>query len=315
MLRRSLGYWSTGKRSGGGGFSPTLGKDWFFPSTKPSALTYTSIAYNGSRLVIVADGGTNPVASSDDLGTTWTQRTATNVRWRAVTYSPDLDLFCAVALSGTFRVMTSPDGITWTDRTASQANTWLGVTWGNGLFVAVSGGGTNRVMTSPDGITWTNRIASVVADWRDVEWIPDLSLFVAVGNGQVMTSPDGINWTTRTGFTGFWGYDIAYNGSNIVVADFTNNTTISKYSNDGINWFTSSLGTLTGTGAAVAFGQDKFIALRLNDIHYSTDNGVNWDNTDVVNPSGQGSLYSDAIYAGNRFIGLGNGTEFIILSE
>jgi hypothetical protein len=31
-----------------------------------------------------------------------------------------------------------PDGITWTARTAAEANGWTSVTYGNGLFVAVS---------------------------------------------------------------------------------------------------------------------------------------------------------------------------------
>ena len=43
--------------------------------------------------------------------------------------------------------MTSPDGITWTARTAAEANGWYSVTYGNGLFVAVAYTGTNRVMT------------------------------------------------------------------------------------------------------------------------------------------------------------------------
>ena len=34
--------------------------------------------------------------------------------------------------------MTSPDGITWTARSAAEANNWNSVTYGNGLFVAVS---------------------------------------------------------------------------------------------------------------------------------------------------------------------------------
>jgi hypothetical protein len=59
-------------------------------------------------------------------------------------------LFVAVAYSGTGnRVMTSPDGITWTIRTSAADNDWAGVTYGNGLFVAVAHSGTgNRVMTS-----------------------------------------------------------------------------------------------------------------------------------------------------------------------
>src|SRR5690606_5527398 len=67
--------------------------------------------------------------------------------WTSVTYGNGL--FVAVAYDGTNRVMTSPDGITWTSRSAPEANVWYSVTYGNGLFVAVSTSGTNRVMTSP----------------------------------------------------------------------------------------------------------------------------------------------------------------------
>ena len=51
-------------------------------------------------------------------------------------------------------------GTTWAAQSASQANSWQSVAYGNGTYVAVSSNGTNRVMTSPDGITWTNRTAS-----------------------------------------------------------------------------------------------------------------------------------------------------------
>jgi hypothetical protein len=45
--------------------------------------------------------------------------------------------------------MTSPDGITWTSRTAASDNGWFSVAYGDGLFVATSTTGTgNRVMTS-----------------------------------------------------------------------------------------------------------------------------------------------------------------------
>jgi hypothetical protein len=58
-----------------------------------------------------------------------------------------------VALSGTGnRVMTSPDGITWTARSSAADNGWHSVTWAKelGLLVAVAYTGTgNRVMTSP----------------------------------------------------------------------------------------------------------------------------------------------------------------------
>jgi len=49
------------------------------------------------------------------------------------------------------RVITSPDGITWTARTSAADNQWIGIAWSPelGLFCATSFNGSgNRVMTS-----------------------------------------------------------------------------------------------------------------------------------------------------------------------
>ena len=56
--------------------------------------------------------------------------------------------------------MTSPDGITWTDRNVTSAKLWTDVTYGNGIFVAVnqSGSATGAVMTS--GKTEFNQIST-----------------------------------------------------------------------------------------------------------------------------------------------------------
>lgn len=121
--------------------------------------------------------------------------------WLSVAWAPSLGLLCAVATGG--QVMTSPDGITWTTRTAPEANLWRDVCWSPGLalFVAVAASGTNRVMTSPDGIAWTARSAAAANQWYGVTWAPSLSLFAAVsidGANRVMTSPDGSAWTSRS---------------------------------------------------------------------------------------------------------------------
>ena len=131
---------------------------------------------------------------------------AADNNWFSVCWSPERSLFVAVGITGTGnRVMTSPDGITWTARTSAADNDWLSVCWSTerGLFVAVSITGTgNRVMTSPDGITWTARTSAADNSWRSVCWSAERGLFVAVadsGTGnRVMTSPDGITWTART---------------------------------------------------------------------------------------------------------------------
>ena len=139
-------------------------------------------------------------------------------------------LFVAVATSGTNRVMTSPDGITWTSRTAAEVNEWKGVTYGNDLFVAIAATGTNRVMTSPDGITWTSHTlvdpSLANSEWYEITY--GGGLFVAVsgtialgvgGGDNVMISLDGIDWVSRAGNNSdsYWK-EVAYgNGMFVVV--------------------------------------------------------------------------------------------------
>ena len=157
--------------------------------------------------------------------TTWTSRTsAADNSWHSVTYGNGL--FVAVSYSVGNRVMTSPDGITWTSRTtpASGSYGWYSVTYGNSLFVAVASGTGigNRVMTSPDGITWTLRTSAADNDWWSVTY--GNNLFVAVsytGTGnRVMTSPDGIIWTLRTSATDNDWWSVTYgNGLFVAVAN------------------------------------------------------------------------------------------------
>ena len=142
------------------------------------------------------------MAMTSSNGITWTQQpipmgTSPNInRWQSVCYGEPSGqpLFVAVSSAGAHRIATSPDGITWTARTAVQTNAWTSVCWGNGMFVAVASDGTNRVMTSPDGITWTARTAAQANMWRSVCYgTPNgRPMFVAVsldGTNRVMTSP------------------------------------------------------------------------------------------------------------------------------
>jgi hypothetical protein len=150
-------------------------------------------------------------ALNPNIGITWTNRTAAqNNQWFGVAWSPTLNLFASVASSGTNRVQTSPDGITWTVRNApsgATASTWRKVIWVDALalFVAVAESGTNRVMTSPDGIAWTGRSTTVVG--YDLAWSPSLSRLVIIGYiaPYAYHSSDGVTWASGTGFVaGTW---------------------------------------------------------------------------------------------------------------
>lgn len=166
--------------------------------------------------VVAFDTQGNVSAHSNTLTlhvSTWLPTDAASQNdWRGVCWSPSLNLFCAVANNGSGggRVMTSPDGLTWTTRPFTAQDGWVAVCWSPelSLFVATAIFGTNRAMTSPDGINWTVRTTPNSNPFFGVCWSPALSLFVAVANGgtnRVMTSPNGVNWTARSeGETNSW---------------------------------------------------------------------------------------------------------------
>ncbi len=113
--------------------------------------------------------------------------------WKGITYGNGL--YVAVAGSGTYRVMTSPDGVTWTPR-AVPLSDWRAVTYGNGLFVAVASSQTVRIMTSPDGITWTPQTPSMNWEWSGICY--GAGKFVAVAYDGIAYSANGIDWTIAT---------------------------------------------------------------------------------------------------------------------
>jgi len=179
----------------------------------------------------------------------WQSGTIEGNNWADICWSPELGLFCAVSWSGTYRVATSPDGVTWTSR-AAAAGEWYGVCWSAelALFCAVGyNSGTYRVMTSPNGINWTGQTADA-NNWFAVTWSAELALFCAVagsGTYRVMTSPNGINWTGQTAAEANNWLDICWSRElGLFCAVATTGTYRVMTSSNGIAW--------TGQSAAAA---------------------------------------------------------------
>ena len=267
---------------GGGGSSPwvTSGND---------------ISYSTGTVKAAAFAGVNKViyTTAEKAVSTWTTRTIASDVWKSVTWSPELSLFVAVAY---YKAATSPDGVTWTNRTISGSSGWASVTWSPelSLFVAVAASGAPRAATSPNGITWTARTITT-SDWTGVTWSPNLSLFVAVAyNGTVRaaTSPNGITWTDRTINTasGWWGVTWSPELS-LFVAVAYNGAARAATSSDGITWTDRTIVASFWWGVAWSPELSIFVAVGSNQLATSPD-GITWTTRTIVAGSWEGVTWS-----------------------
>ena len=213
------------------------------------------------------------VAAAAPVGVDWTSQTsAADNQWNTVAWGGPAgsELFVALANNGANRLMTSPDGITWTSRTSPTAG-WNSVTWGDDTFVAVGNGG--EVMTSTDGITWTSRTPAGYKAWKSVIWggPAGQEKFVVVSDtlsnaSGIMTSPDGVTWTYRTAAGPVVWTSVAWGDDTFV--SVTSNSTSNKVmtSTDGVTWTARAGAGPTNTAwKSVAWGgtagNEKFVAV------------------------------------------------------
>lgn len=253
--------------------------------------------------------GLSPAAATTatTAGLDWTAVTAPTGNWYSVVYGGGQ--FVAVGFpdstySGPNRVMTSPDGATWTAQSIGIVTTdswWRSVAYGTpsgtGLYVAVAQHGTDRVMTSPDGATWTKRTAPT-GEWRAVTW--GNGKFVAVGmSGIAMTSTDGVTWQATTTPNGNSWMSVTYGGGLFVAVGDSGSGNRVMTSPDGATW------TLRSSAAdinwhAVAYGGGMFVAVAWNAMPHimTSPTGETWQAG--TPPSSQ--AWDAVTYGGGRFV-------------
>jgi hypothetical protein len=169
--------------------SPSENNSWYGVCWSPQLMLFVAVAGSGTNRVMVSNNGINwqPIGLSQGvpqifwLSICWSPQlglfvavaagwgggnnnyimTSLNGRtWTTISnphnyggtggicWSPELRLFVAVSYS-LGRIVTSPDGITWTTRQYTGGD-MVGVCWSPelGIFVVANGIGSNRVMTS-----------------------------------------------------------------------------------------------------------------------------------------------------------------------
>jgi len=222
-------------------------------------------------------------------------------------------LLVAVGYSGT--ILTSTDGLAWTNHPVNSTYYLNGVAYGNGLYVAV-GGASNRIdispiVTSPDGINWTPRNSGTRFPLRDVAY--GHGRYVAVGGaGTILTSPEGIAWTLLAPVTALDLNGLAFgNGKFVSVADHFvqggETNAITLLSTNGLDWSLAVLpetdvgnpknlrGVTPGPGLFVAAGNDGTIVRSTNGQSWSGH--ANWLGLGNATDSNlRGADYGDGTY-------------------
>jgi photosystem II stability/assembly factor-like uncharacterized protein len=270
-------------------------------------------AYGAGRYIIVASKG-KIFASTGNLQSWSAVASPTTDRLEGVTCMNGV--FVAVGENGT--ILTSFDGLSWSNQTRGVNYDLDGLAVANGLAVAVGKGGT--ILTSTDGTTWNYILApGVPAELHGVgygngKWVavgdgPNIfistngqnweaqsgfgdaplksalyanGLWMIVGEaGQIITSPDAIAWTTRVSPTSYDLNEVTYgNGYFVVVGDNNDqpNETI-LVSADGIDWTDYSISNFGKNARAVGFANGLYaIALNDGEILYGTNALVTTNN-------------------------------------
>ena len=272
-------------------YSLDNGSSWVAMSpvqtNSPLAITGLTNCTNYSikiRAVNISGGGTASEAvtvtpQNVQQAGLWTNRTAFDDAWNSVTYGNGL--FVAVTNSVPRKVMTSPDGITWTMGTWEN-NASTTVNFCNGLFIAL---GYDTVITSPDGITWTRQTSPSLQAWSSVTY--GNGLFVAVANSQptnrVMTSPDGITWTSSPSPVVTKGWISITYGNDIFVATTQPNgpdIELVMTSSNGINWTIRTAAAMK-SWYSVTYGNGLFVSVSISGTVMTSTDGINWTNSNV----------------------------------
>jgi hypothetical protein len=180
---------------------------------------------------------------------TWTNRATFQYGINSIAYN-GTDLY--VAVGSNERLLSSPDGVTWTERTSgfTGGNSIIKVAFGNGLWVAVGGGG--QLSTSSDGTTWTARTANMSTNTiNDVLYAN--SIWVAVGAGGGTTNTGGITYSTN-GTTWTRKSQSLTVGSNYATVMYNGTNWIVGASNSTNNYLYASTPSGTWTAASTSTG-------------------------------------------------------------
>ena len=228
--------------------------------------TFVAVGYGGRR-----------VRSTDD-GLTWTDDVSLDPAG-----GDDLTLLRTIAwgnglfVAAGWRIMTSPDGVTWKDTPPDAfKQNWIGqMVYGDGAYVGLGGYGSR--VTSPDAVAWAQHSIDTTASHPQggVAFAKDAGFVSINDSGDLSHSADGAAWVYSGANVQGGAHELAYgNGIFLAISDVGVVT-----STDGATWSPPSP-FATMDVRSLLFAQGHFTAVAPEHVYTSTD-GSAWADHDA----------------------------------
>jgi hypothetical protein len=224
--------------------------------------------------------------------TTWLNRTPANLTTGLNDVIWSGSLFVAVGDVG--KIVTSPDGITWTSRTSGTTQRLHGVYWDGSRFLAVGDGAT--ILSSANGTSWSTLHTGAAEAWLQAVSYSG-TRYVAAGSlssaAYMLTSVDGVTWTENLTLpqSGRSVSGLAWSGQLFVasaMAEAFPNEAAVLVSQDGLTWLEVLVSVDSPTTLCVMWDGSRFIAGGIGGRLFFSPDGMNW--TEVATPSSSNFL-------------------------
>jgi len=233
--------------------------------------------------------------------------------WRYITY--DNDIFVA---AGPSKIITSDDGITWTQRSA-QSGAWYNIAYGNGVFI-IPGSGNFYMKSEDDGITWSKySFPYASATWFNITFGNNTFVITGINTSRTLTSTDGSTWFSNNGGPSNSGWRALTHGNNLFVSTASSGADFLRTSVDGSVW-TARTAAENNSWTGVAYGNGIYCATAFdnngsNNIMNSR-NGVDWFKGTAVNNNGwQHITFTNGIFVANSALDVSTGTPIRVMTS
>ncbi len=193
-------------------------------------------------------------------------------------------------------IMTSPDGLQWTNRASPTKDNLMGLLWDGHQYLVCGDQGT--ILSSPDGISWTRRDSGSGINFNGLSYSG--RRYVAVGMDGIRISGDSVTWTTPTRVPkSVWFTSCTWTGAEFLACELGSRIYTSP---DGDVWTLRATIMKTSLRAAITINGAIYVA---GDslVEKSTDGGTTWRSIYTV--SGPNKLFMGLASNGENLIAAG----------